>query len=186
MEYLDGQPLSKVLTGGPLPPSRVTVIAREIALGMAAAHAQGIAHGDLKPANIIITEAGSAKILDFGLARRGHRPGSADDTVVWDGQNPGGVSGTPSYMSPEQVRAQPITPASDVFALGLMLYEMLSGRRAIPGETVLEVLRQIEVVEADRYAAEVAEPFRSILRQALIVEPGLREITMAQIVTLLE
>jgi len=186
MEYLDGRPLSKLLADGPLPAARATIVTREIALGMAAAHVQGIVHGDLKPANVMLTEAGIAKILDFGLARRDHRPSAAEATVDWDAADHGSLSGTPSYMAPEQARGQSATPASDVFALGLMLYEMLQGRKAIPGANVLEVLHQVEQIEADRLAAEVAEPFRSILRQALVTEPQRRDITMAQIAERLE
>jgi alkyl hydroperoxide reductase subunit AhpC/predicted Ser/Thr protein kinase len=186
MEYLEGRPLSKLLADGPLDPSRAASIIREVALGMGAAHAQGIVHGDLKPANVLITDAGVAKILDFGLARRDYRPASTEATVVWEAPDRAGVSGTPSYMAPEQTRGQPVTPASDVFSLGLMLFEMLRGRKAVPGSHVLEVMRQIEQVQADRLAAEVEEPFRSILRQALIAEPQHRSITMAQIAVLVE
>jgi alkyl hydroperoxide reductase subunit AhpC/predicted Ser/Thr protein kinase len=186
MEYLDGQPLSKLLEGGPLPPPRGAAIGRQVALGMAAAHAQGIVHGDLKPANIMVTEDGSTKVLDFGLARRAPRSASTDETGVWEPNRTEGLSGTPSYMSPEQARGQPLTPASDVFSLGLILYEMLTGRKAIPGNNILEVLRKVEAVEADRYAAEVADPFGSILRQALVTDSQRRGITMSQIAALLE
>jgi serine/threonine-protein kinase len=89
-------------------------------------------------------------------------------------------------MSPEQAAGLPATQASDVFSLGLILYEMLTGRKAIQAPNVLEALRQVEVVEPDRYAADVSGPPASILRQALVNDPQRRRITMAQIAALLE
>src|SRR5262249_2903218 len=102
MECLEGQPLSKLLEAGPLPVDRTTVIGRQVALGMGAAHAQGIVHGDLKPANIMVTTDGIAKIQDFGLARRQPRQQSSQDTILFSGDGNQGLSGTPNYMSPEQ------------------------------------------------------------------------------------
>ena len=92
-----------------------------------------------------------------------------------------GISGTPGYMAPEQTRGEPVTPASDVFAFGLVLYEMLTGRRAVSGTSVLEVLRSIEQIDATHYAAEVPEPFASILRESLVRDSSRRRITMARI-----
>jgi serine/threonine protein kinase len=186
MEYLDGQPLSKTLETGALPPERVAAIGRQVALGMAAAHAQAIVHGDLKPANIMVTQGGVAKVLDFGLARRQRGVASGEETVLLDDANTGGLSGTPLYMSPEQVRGLPLTAASDVFSFGLTLYEMLTGRTALEGNTILEIMRKIETLEVDRYAGEVAGPFAAILRQALVADWRQREITMTEIAGMLE
>jgi serine/threonine-protein kinase len=186
MEYLDGQPLSLLLEAGSLPVHQVAAIGRQVALGMAAAHLQGIVHGDLKPANVMVTRAGVAKILDFGLARR--QPRSSADAEPGDrnGEGPRGLSGTPNYMAPEQVRGQPASPASDVFSLGLILYEMLTGNHAIPGDTIWEVLRGVSTLDAERLAVEVDDRFGSILRRALISDWQSRSITMSEIAALLD
>jgi alkyl hydroperoxide reductase subunit AhpC/tRNA A-37 threonylcarbamoyl transferase component Bud32 len=182
MEYVDGQPLSKLLENGPLAPPRAAGIGRQIALGMAAAHERGICHGDLKPGNILITREGQAKIMDFGLAQRLGRPEERDDaTLSYEPGTAGAISGTPRYMSPEQSRGEPLTPASDVFSLGLILYEMLTGRKAVGGTHVLEVLRGIEALDAERLAAQTPEPFASVIRQALCLEPSGRNLSMGQI-----
>ncbi|HEY1861853.1 MAG TPA: redoxin domain-containing protein [Gemmataceae bacterium] len=186
MEYLDGEPLSKSLEAGPLPPERAAAIGKQIALGMAAAHAHAIVHGDLKPANIILTQSGVAKVLDFGLARRQRHTASGQETVLLEDANSGKVAGTPLYMSPEQVHGQPLMPASDVFSFGLILYEMQTGRSALEGNSVFEIMRKIETLDVDRYADEVAGPFAAILRQALVVDWRQRGITMAQIAERLE
>jgi alkyl hydroperoxide reductase subunit AhpC len=181
MEHIDGKPLSDVLEAGPLPYERVIALGREIAAGMAAAHAQGIIHGDLKPANIMVTHEGTAKIMDFGLARRNHSVQAVRDTIDWEPETRGGLSGTPSYMSPEQARARPLTPVSDVFSFGLILYEMLTGRQAIIGESLLEVMGRIDAIDPEPYASAVQEPFKSLLRQALVADPERRLLTMSAI-----
>jgi serine/threonine protein kinase/peroxiredoxin len=181
MEHVDGQPLSAVLEKGALTPARAVVIGRQIALGMAAAHAQGIVHGDQKPANILVTTSDTVKITDFGLARRTRSPLSPDATADWRPQEHGSISGTPSYMAPEQARGEIATFPSDVFALGSILFEMITGRRAIKGNDILEVLRNVDQVNPDGYAAETPEPFASVLRRAFAREPMHRRITMAEI-----
>ena len=180
MEYVEGQPLSKLLEAGRLPVQSVAALARQIALGMAAAHAQGVVHGDLKPANIMVTPGGTIKIMDFGLSRRVIQTQPHAETLIFSPPAELGISGTPGYMAPEQTRGEPVTPASDVFAFGLVLYEMLTGRPAVSGTNVLEVLRSIEQLDARPYAAEVPEPFAGIIRESLVQEPT-RRITMAQI-----
>jgi serine/threonine-protein kinase len=167
-------------TGG-LPLDRAAAIGAGIAEGMAAAHARGIVHGDLKPGNVIIDAAGGVKIMDFGLARRKSPDASASQSVAWSQQTSQGLSGTPAYMSPEQSQGQPLTPASDVFSLGLILFELLGGRQAISAANVLEALRQIDAIEPDRLASEAPEPFRAILRAALVRDPRERQITMMEI-----
>src|SRR6185295_4038945 len=115
MEYLDGLTLSTMLAGRPLEKDLAVSLGRQIASGMAAAHAHQIVHGDLKPANIMITSDDTAKILDFGLARRTPRTGATDETSVWAPTEQAGISGTPSFMAPEQTRGEAVTPPSDVF-----------------------------------------------------------------------
>jgi serine/threonine protein kinase/peroxiredoxin len=181
MEYVDGHPLSRLIHGAALQHAEASSLGRQIALGIAAAHGQGVVHGDLKPANVLVTPARVAKIVDFGMARRRSSAPRGDETGIWTPSPSGGISGTPAYMAPEQARAEPALPASDVFALGLILYEMLTGRRARPDEDILHMLRWIDHEDPVRYAAETPEPFATILRQALIADPAQRQISMTEI-----
>jgi serine/threonine protein kinase len=183
MEYVAGRPLSQFLGEGPLAPERAAELGRQIALGMAAAHAQGVVHGDLKPANILVTPDGTAKIVDFGLARRSASPAQGEKTVLWDPSPSGGISGTPAYMAPEQASGEPPTQASDVFSLGVMLYELVTGRRARREDNLLELLRRIDREDLTRHLDEAPEPFAGVLRLALAVAPAERRITMAEIAT---
>jgi alkyl hydroperoxide reductase subunit AhpC len=185
MEYVDGQPLSLLLEDGALSADHAARLGRQIALGMAAAHGLGIVHGDLKPANLLVTRDGVVKITDFGLSRRAAPPQSAEDTQVWVTYEDGKIAGTPGYMSPEQSRGEAITPKSDVFSLGAVLYEMLTGKQAFAGDNVLRVLDLIRNVDSYPYAAEVPEPFRTILREALVRDARNRGITMEVIAELL-
>lgn len=178
MEFVTGRPLSKVLREGALAPDQAASIGRQIALGMAAAHRMGIVHGDLKSANIMLTDQGVVKITDFGLSRREQRPPDSEETLFLGLANASNVAGTPNYMSPEQTRGEPATAASDVFSYSLVLYEMLTGRTAFSGENVLQILSQISNVDPNRYAAEVPEPFSEILRKGLVSESRERRITM--------
>jgi serine/threonine-protein kinase len=148
---------------------------------MASAHGLGIVHGDLKPANLLVTRSGVVKITDFGLSRRTALPSESDKTQEWVGSEGGKIAGTPAYMSPEQSRGEPATPPSDVFSLAALLYEMLIGRPAFTGKNVLQVLDQIRNVSPDRYVADVPEPFRAILRGSFVRQARDRAITMEQI-----
>ena len=127
-ELLEGETLRARLDQGPLTPRRALVFALQIARGLSAAHERGIVHRDLKPSNIFITRDGRAKILDFGLAIP-----DASHAGAWDEQQtriqtrPGTFAGTPGYMSPEQIVGEPATVRSDIFAFGILLYEMLTG-----------------------------------------------------------
>jgi alkyl hydroperoxide reductase subunit AhpC len=186
MEYVDGQPLKKLLAAGRLSLEDVHRAARQIALGMAAAHGRQIVHGDLKPANIMLASDGTAKIMDFGLAHRQAAVSPTAETGSWETADRGGLSGTPDYMSPEQARSEPATMKSDVFALGLVIYEMLAGRKAVDGANLLDVLRQIDSLDAERCASALPEPFATIVRRALTGDPHQRDITMSDIADLLE
>jgi serine/threonine-protein kinase len=153
---------------------------------MAAAHGLGVVHGDLKPANILVTVDEVVKIVDFGMARRKTVLAPGADTILWTPDTAGAISGTPAYMSPEQARGQSATPASDVFSLGLILYELLTGNRARPeGGNLLELLHLIEQEKLTDRLDSISAPFHDILSCALAIDPYQRRISMAEIAGLL-
>jgi serine/threonine protein kinase/Flp pilus assembly protein TadD len=142
MEFIDGETLRRHVNGKPLPIEETLNLGIQIADALDAAHAEGIIHRDIKPANIFVTKRGQAKVLDFGLAKLiSKREG---DTAVSDSSHPGlenpisivgVISGTPSYMSPEQIRGDDLDVRADIFSMGLLLYEMATGEKAFPGNT---------------------------------------------------
>ncbi|HSL23499.1 MAG TPA: WD40 repeat domain-containing serine/threonine protein kinase [Vicinamibacterales bacterium] len=143
MELLEGQALRDRLAGGPLPPRKAADYAAQIARGLAAAHDRGIVHRDLKPENIVVSPDGRVKILDFGLALQVGVAASLASDVTRARTDAGMVLGTMGYMSPEQVRGEPVDFRSDIFSLGSVLYEMLSGRRAFARDTAAETMTAI-------------------------------------------
>jgi len=189
MEYIAGEPLSRIGPRSPQPLDTLISIAHQIAAGMATAHTAGIVHGDLKPENVMVTAEGVVKILDFGLARRLRKsqPIRPDETAdLGIAETGSGLFGTPRYLAPEQVRGEPATLASDVFALGVILYELATGRPAFAAENILQVLDQIRTVNADLMAGHAVPPFDGLLRQLLEAEPERRRITMKEIAETLQ
>jgi serine/threonine protein kinase len=188
MEYLDGEPLSQRIQHE-VTRRDVLDLAGQIASGLVVAHRQDVVHGDLKPANVIVTHGGVAKIVDFGLANAScaateHRGddssvspnvGTKADTqhiavtIECDATGTDGViRGTPAYMSPEQAGAMPATPASDVFSFGILLYEMLTGRPARPERPILEMLHAIGDEDlAPELAGQVEQPYSQWLEAML-------------------
>jgi len=145
-ELLEGETLRQRIVGAPLAQRRAIGFALEIASGLAAAHRKGIVHRDLKPDNIFITKDGRVKILDFGIAKLTQPDGSQSQTEIPTRRidtDPGVVMGTVGYMSPEQVKGRAVDHRSDIFSLGAILYEMLSGRRAFRGESSAETMSAI-------------------------------------------
>jgi serine/threonine protein kinase len=146
-ELLDGETLRDHLIGAALSQRKATDYGLQLARGLAAAHEKGIVHRDLKPENIFITSDGRAKILDFGLAKLVERAGDATaltalaSTRVYT--EPGTVMGTVGYMSPEQVRGQETVHRSDIFSLGVVLREMLAGKRLFRGDSAVETMNAI-------------------------------------------
>jgi non-specific serine/threonine protein kinase len=142
LELLEGQSLAGRLSGGTLPVPETVQIAREILEALAALHGLQIVHRDLKPSNVFLTPHG-VKLLDFGLARSAAAVPAGDAQGAWTSATftaPGRIVGTPQYMAPEQVGGQEAGPASDIFAVGCILYEMLAGRRAFDGASMVDVL----------------------------------------------
>jgi Tol biopolymer transport system component len=145
-ELLEGETLRQRIQSGPVPPRKATDYALQIARGLAAAHDQGITHRDLKPENVFLTKDGRIKILDFGLAKLaepGKGSSGADTPTLALQTEPGLVLGTVGYMSPEQVRGKAADGRSDIFSLGAILYEMVSGKRAFQGDTAADTMSAI-------------------------------------------
>ena len=145
MELVEGRPLDRVIPAGGLTTREVVDYGTQIADAAAHAHDKGILHRDLKTANIMLTGARRVKVLDFGLAKRVSRDGGPDVTTAMSTlvTEAGRVAGTLAYMSPEQLRGLPATAASDVWALGIVLYEMATGRRPFEGTTSFEIASAI-------------------------------------------
>ena len=144
-ELLEGHTLRHLLQHGPMPVRKAIDHGVQIAHGLAAAHEKGIVHRDLKPENLFLTKDGRVKILDFGLAKLMQpQPDSGGDAPTQTkGTDPGMVMGTAGYMSPEQVRGQPVDHRTDIFAFGAILYEMLAGKRAFQRSTSAETMTAI-------------------------------------------
>ncbi|MGA7415154.1 MAG: protein kinase, partial [Bryobacteraceae bacterium] len=140
-ELVEGETLAQVIQRGPLPLQKLVDVSTQIADGLAAAHSAGVIHRDLKPGNIMLNRDGRVKILDFGLARQDH-PHGVDSTTM-EASHPGIIMGTPGYMSPEQVQGESTDARSDIFSLGVILYEMASGKRAFTGGSSVEVMNSI-------------------------------------------
>ena len=185
MQCLEGQTLRSRIGGRPLPLDIVLELGTEIADALDAAHAKGIVHRDIKPANIFITDRGHAKILDFGLAKLTVAASSpSDDTsdsatagVDLQLTSPGTAVGTVAYMSPEQVRGEMLDVRTDLFAFGLVLYEMATGRQAFSGNTtgvIQEAILNRDPTPASRLNPDVPEKLEEIIDKALEKDRNLR------------
>jgi hypothetical protein len=161
MEYVDGEDLASLLRRiGRFPQDRALEIARQICAGLAAAHERGVVHRDFKPANVMIDGAGKVRVTDFGLA------GVSGETIR---------AGTPAYMAPEQLAGGEVTVRSDIYALGLVLYEIFTGQRALEGRNLAELIKQREqsgIVPPSALVKELDPDIESGIMRCLRPDPG--------------
>jgi eukaryotic-like serine/threonine-protein kinase len=170
MEYVDGESLDRKVDGTPQPPRQAAELVRTLARAVHYAHQRGVIHRDLKPANVLLAEGRTPKVADFGLAKRLDESGQT---------RTGDVLGTPSYMAPEQAegRAHDVGPHTDVYALGAILYELLTGRPPLKGASVLETLEQVrtqEPVPPSQLAPKVPRDLEGVCLKCLEKEAGRR------------
>jgi len=180
-EFIEGQTLRQRLADGPMPVDEVLAIAVQIAKALAAAHAAGIIHRDIKPENVMVRPDGLVKVLDFGLAKLSERDLATTATTMpatLSLQTDVGVlMGTASYLSPEQVQHQPVDHRTDIFSLGVVLYEMLAGERPFRGDNVIQVLDAIVKSEPK----PLPSGLNRIVTRALSKEPAARYQSAAEL-----
>jgi serine/threonine protein kinase len=192
MELVAGEDLSVILGRGALPADRTMEFAQQVADALEVAHEQGVVHRDLKPANILITPEGKAKVLDFGLAKAFEPdPASSNTspamspTLTSAGTVAGMILGTAAYMAPEQARGHAVDKRADIWAFGCVLYEMLTGKMAFPGETISDTLAAVLKLDPDWEALPDDTP--ALTRRLLIrclekdVRKRLRDVGEARI-----
>lgn len=194
MEYLEGKTLGRWLNEGPLGYGQTKRLAQQMASGMAAAHDAGVIHGDLKPANVLVNEdLDRATIVDFGLASKlkaspnlGSPKVESDPDATWAAEpaDRSGIFGTPAYLSPERTRGEPAAEAADSFALGAVIYEMATGKKAFSGDNAVRVLQTLCEFTEGAHASELQEPLASVVKQTLRHDPAHR-LSMRQIFELL-
>ena len=189
MELVEGPTLADLIAQGSTPIDEALPIARQIAEALEAAHDAGIVHRDLKPANVKVRADGTVKVLDFGLAkameRTGLSPGlSMSPTITTPAMTEAGmILGTAAYMSPEQAKGRTVDRRSDIWAFGVVLYEMLTGRRLFDADDVTETLAQIMMKDPDWAALPAGVPSRTrdVLRRCLIRDPKRRAQSISDI-----
>jgi predicted Ser/Thr protein kinase len=171
LELVEGETLADRIARGPLPVEEALQIAKQICEALEAAHEKGIIHRDLKPANIKLTKDGAVKVLDFGLARMRETTGAATNVsnspTLMSASSPGMIMGTAAYMAPEQARGKDVDKRADIWAFGVVLYEMLAGQPLFQGETVSDTLAAVLKEEPvwDRVPGKVQRLVRSCLER---------------------
>jgi serine/threonine-protein kinase len=206
MELLDGENLAQVLRRGPLPWRRAATIARDVALGLAHAHEQGVIHRDLKPENIVLVRRGKSarqlvKVLDFGLAKLIHDVGDAGAEAAEDEAaeelaarsltRTGAIFGTPEYMSPEQAEGRGLGTRTDLYALGVVAYQMVSGALPFSAPTFLALIAKTVNEPApppsqQNASVEIPEAFEAMIMQCLAKEPAERPTSAEEIAEALD
>ncbi len=182
MELVEGEDLSAHISRGAIPLAESLPIARQIADALEAAHEQGIVHRDLKPANIKVRADGTVKVLDFGLAKAMEPAGASSGeamnspTLTARATQMGMIIGTAAYMAPEQAKGRPVDKRADVWAFGVVLYEMLTGRRAFEGEDVSTTLAAVLMRDPDWAALPqtMPVPLQTLIRRCMERDPKLR------------
>jgi eukaryotic-like serine/threonine-protein kinase len=182
MEFIDGETLRSHIHGRALPLEEILKLGIQMTEALDAAHAEGIIHRDIKPANIFVTKRGQAKVLDFGLAKLAPK-GRASANADISGESPdsdsvvGIISGTPSYMSPEQIRGDDLDQRTDIFSLGLVLYEMATGRQAFGGSkggAIIEAVLTRQPVSLRTINLDIPPRLERIIEKALHKDRGQR------------
>lgn len=174
MERLTGRTLADELRSGPLAENQVRQLAIDVLGALGAAHALGILHRDVKPGNLLFTDGGSVKLADFGIAKSADL---ADQTMT------GQLVGTAAYLAPERLRGNEATPASDLYALGVVLYEALTGVKPFEGDTPMSVAYAVDTTEAPRVRAavpDVDDRLDEVIHRALAKDPDHRFATAAE------
>jgi eukaryotic-like serine/threonine-protein kinase len=188
MELVEGQPLSARLAEGPLPIEQVLRYGQQLADALGHAHERRVVHRDLKSANVVLTPQGRVKILDFGLAKQLTDEQLADATTVARHSltEPGTVAGTLAYMAPEQLRGQPADARSDIWALGVVLYEMAGGQRPFQGQTGYELTSAVLKEAPAPLPPAVPAPLTAVIDRCLVKEPAERYQRGAEVQAALE
>jgi eukaryotic-like serine/threonine-protein kinase len=187
MELLEGQTLREAISRGPLELQRALDIAIQIAEGLDASHRKGIFHRDIKPANLFLTTAGQTKILDFGIAKMAYNTANRAPTAVsTELTSSNAVLGTLDYMSPEQVLGKPLDARTDIFSLGVVLYEMTTGKRPFTGETsgaIQDSILHKKPLTLGRLNPEFPPELDQVVSKALEKDPDLRYQSVAELRT---
>jgi eukaryotic-like serine/threonine-protein kinase len=183
MELLEGETLDRRLNAGPLPLDRLLDWSIQLADALDAAHAKGIIHRDIKPANIFVTQRGQVKVLDFGLAKLAQPAmgmdtiGATQDSPAMQLTSPGATVGTIAYMSPEQARGEELDPRTDLFSLGVVIYQMATGRLPFSGATsavVFHAILELDPVPPQQWNANLSPRLAEIISKALEKDKELR------------
>src|SRR2546425_941242 len=179
MQYIEGETLADTIERKPLQLSDALAIAEQAAEGLAEAHTQGIVHRDIKPHNMMITQRGQLKILDFGLAKqmRTSDPVDFDAPTATLLSTPGHVIGTMPYMSPEQVQGEPLDARSDIFSLGVTFYEMLAGKHPFKDKSAAITMSRIllsDPIPTEQFQAQVSPELQTLLSKMLSKDKAAR------------
>ena len=173
MEFMEGQPLDKILSKGNIPFPRACAWVGEIASALSTAHRRGVIHGDLKPANVLILDDGRVKLTDFGMARLANH--DKKDTALL---------GTPAYWCPEQILGRPQDARSDIFSLGIMLYELVTGRRPFDADSLQGICTRVlssKPLPPSHASPSIPKGLDAIATRCLEKEPGLRYASVDQL-----